>query len=69
RVNVIGYRKSGVFNEMGIMIQKSDISRQYSIDQDENIFRVEFYREKKFCGMLLMNFENKTISSLSFNAQ
>ena len=65
RVNVIGYRKSGIVNETGIMINRSEISKKFSIDRDENLFRVEFYREKKFCGMLLLNFKHDPISNLS----
>ena len=56
RVNVIGYAKNGVKNENGFLINRKQIKSRFSIDRDENIFRVEFYRGEKFSGMILMDF-------------
>ncbi|MCP4713853.1 MAG: deacylase [Deltaproteobacteria bacterium] len=58
RVNVIGYRKSGVKNESGIPITKREIQKRFSIDKSSQMFRVEVYRKKKFSGMVLVNFDN-----------
>ncbi len=52
RVNVIGYSKKGVVSEDGIKLRKSDISKNYALNQKGNVFRVEIYEGKNFCGML-----------------
>jgi len=57
RVNVIGYTKSGLKNEVGVDINKNKIQKRFSIDKDGNIFRVEFYKSKNFVGMVLLGFE------------
>ena len=56
RVNIIGYTKHGVKNENRLLINRSQIKSHFSIDRDENIFRVELYKGKKFSGMILMDF-------------
>lgn len=56
RVNIIGYAKHGVKNENRILINRSQIKSRFSIDRDENVFRVELYKGKKFSGMILMDF-------------
>ncbi len=60
RVNVIGYAKQGVKNENGILIKRKNIQSRFSIDKNENIFRVEIYKGAKFSGMILVNFSNMT---------
>lgn len=65
RVNVIGYAKRGVINENGILINRKQIKSRFSIDRDENIFRVELYKGKKFSGMVLMDFVKKDKLPLS----
>ena len=68
RVNIIGYAKHGVKNENRLLINRSQIKSHFSIDKDENVFRVELYKGKKFSGMILMNFFAKntkqTLSSI-----
>ncbi len=61
RVNVIGYRNSKHKNEVNLKIQKSNVSRQYSIDKNGKTFRVEIYdtsKDKKgtYAGMFLVEF-------------
>ena len=56
RVNIIGFAKHGVKNENGVLINRKQIKSRFSIDRDENIFRVELYKGKKFSGMILMDF-------------
>lgn len=68
RVNVIGYSKKGKRNENGLLVKRNEIKSRYSIDKNENIFRVELYKDKKFSGMILVNFISLNHSnSLSLN--
>ncbi len=59
RVNVIGFRHPGVVNESGVAITRRDIAGRFSVDRTGHIFRIEVYREKKFSGMVLVNFGGK----------
>ena len=59
RANVIGFKKTGLKNESGVLIRRKDITSRFSIDRAANLFRLEFYRDKKYCGMVLLNFNNK----------
>ena len=55
RVNVIGYtNKSGI--ETDHLIKKNMFMHRYSIEKDGNIYRVEFYKNKTFVGMILVKF-------------
>jgi hypothetical protein len=56
RVNVIGFSKSGVKNESNINIHKKDFIKRYSIDKHNNKYRVEIYKNKKFVGMVIIDF-------------
>jgi len=66
RVNVIGYVQKGTRNESGITIPKNAILKRYSVDRAGKIYRVELYKEKKFSGMILVNFD-KTHKPLEMN--
>ena len=57
RVNVIGYTNRNTKNESGITIHKKDILKRFSIDKDGDLFRIEFYKDKNFAGMILLGFE------------
>jgi hypothetical protein len=59
RVNVIGYQKSGISDESGVMIGQEDIMKRFSVDKSGNIFRVEVYKDDKFSGMVLVNFSGQ----------
>jgi hypothetical protein len=59
RVNIIGYSKSGIDSEDGILINKDDILNRYSIDKENKKYRAEFYKDGKFYGMIVLNFEEK----------
>lgn len=64
RVNIIGYVKKGTKNEAGLNIAKEQIKKQYSVDKNGSLFRVEFYKGGKFTGMILVNFDkNKSIEN------
>lgn len=55
RANIIGYtNKSGV--ETNNKISLKELDKRYSIEKNGTTFRVEFYKENKFAGMVLVNF-------------
>lgn len=56
RVNIIGFSKDGIDSEDDIVIKKSDIQDIYSIDNNKTKYRAEFYKDGKFCGMIVLNF-------------
>ncbi|MCW8945707.1 MAG: succinylglutamate desuccinylase/aspartoacylase family protein [Sedimenticola sp.] len=56
RINVIGWTKDGVDNEVGYEIKRDHIARRFSVDTGGTLFRVEVYLEEKFCGMVLVKF-------------
>lgn len=57
RVNVIGYTNKDEKNESGLTIRLHDIDRRFSVDKDEKVYRVEFYKKDKFCSMIMVHFE------------
>lgn len=42
--------------EAGLKISKTNILKRYSIDKKGKIYRVEFYKDEKFAGMVLVKF-------------
>ena len=58
RVNIIGFSKDKIDSEDDILIKKSDIQDNYSIDNNKSKYRVEFYKDGKFYGMIILNFLN-----------
>lgn len=56
RVNIIGFKRSGHRNESGLSVRKHQILPRFSVDKQANKFRVEFYKGKKYSGMVLVNF-------------
>ncbi len=57
RVNVIGYYKKGKVDESNIKISLKNLNKKYAIDNNNKIYRVEFYKNNKFCSMLLVHFK------------
>lgn len=57
RVNVIGFSKDSLESEDNILLKKTDMSKNFSIDKNSNQYRVEFYREDEFYGMLTIKFK------------
>ncbi|WP_428737157.1 M99 family carboxypeptidase catalytic domain-containing protein [Sulfurimonas sp.] len=57
RVNIIGYSSPHKTDESGLVIRKKDMNKLYSIDKNGSIYRIEFYKEDKFCTMLLVQFK------------
>ncbi len=60
RVNAIGAKKEiaqgDIKTEAGVELTKNDFDSRYALDKSNKIFRFEIYHEKKFVGMLLVEF-------------
>ena len=57
RINVIGYTNK-TKKETNINISKSQIAKRFSVDTRGYIYRIEYYKEKKFAGMILVKFKS-----------
>ena len=57
RVNVIGYTNKRKL-ETGINIKKTQIAKKFSVDKGGDIYRVEYYSDDKFAGMILVKFKS-----------
>lgn len=57
RLNIIGYVNSDKRNEFDLTVKKNEILKRYSVDEDGNLYRAEFYKDDKFVGMILIGFE------------
>lgn len=57
RVNVIGFSKVGVDSEDDILLKKSDMVENFSIDNNKKEYRVEFYKDSNFYGMITIKFK------------
>jgi hypothetical protein len=57
RVNVIGYSARGVTNESGIDVNLKNLSHEFSVDNDNKIYRLEFYKNDEFCSMSMVHFK------------
>lgn len=60
RANVIGFTRKGRKDESGLIVKRKNIAKRYSVDKESRKYRVEFYKENKFCGMVLVNFIKQT---------
>jgi hypothetical protein len=56
RVNVIGFSQRGQQDESGLKIEEKQLDNQHSIDTNGKTFRVEVYRQNRFSGMVLVDF-------------
>lgn len=56
RVNIIGF-KSKDSDESGIDIRRKDFDEKFSIDTNNSIYRVEFYKDDGFCFMSKIQFK------------
>ncbi|GAA7222942.1 DL-carboxypeptidase Csd4 [Helicobacter pylori] len=58
RANVIGFSVSNESkpNEMGYTIKFKDFQKRFSLDKQERIYRIEFYKNNAFIGMILVKF-------------
>lgn len=57
RVNVIGYASKGVSDESDIHLNRDSISGQFSLDDSNKVYRIEFYENDEFCTMLMVKFK------------
>ena len=60
RVNIIGYSPKKGINEANVRVSMDDLDPKYSLDRDHQVYRVEFYRGNRFCGMILAHFKQDT---------
>ena len=54
RINIIGYSKNGVTSEEEIYLTADEIDKNFSLDKNNQSFRVEVYQGENFCGMVTM---------------
>ncbi|HIP20520.1 MAG TPA: hypothetical protein EYG70_05300 [Sulfurimonas sp.] len=57
RVNIIGYQPKGHIDESNISISLENLNKNYSVDTNHKVYRVEFYKKEKFCSMLMVHFK------------
>ena len=57
RVNVIGFQKRGFKNESDLTITLKDLDKRFSVDVDNKIYRIEFYKNEEFCSMTMVHFK------------
>ena len=57
RINVIGFTNKSKI-ETNIKIKKTQISKRFSVDKKGHVYRVEYYNDKKFAGMILVKFKS-----------
>ncbi|EMH56754.1 M99 family metallo-carboxypeptidase C-terminal domain-containing protein, partial [Helicobacter pylori] len=43
-------------NEAGYTIRFKDFQKRFSLDKQERIYRIEFYKNNAFSGMILVKF-------------
>lgn len=56
RLNIIGFTDSKNKNEFGIKVTKKQLLKRFSLDNKKTKYRAEFYKDKAFCGMVILNF-------------
>lgn len=56
RLNVIGFTDPRYKNELGIKIAGSSLLKRFSLDSENQKYRVEFYKDDAFCGMAILNY-------------
>jgi hypothetical protein len=56
RVNVIGFAAKQK-NERNLEVHKSKMQHRYAMDKKYKSYRVELYKKKKFCGLLIATFK------------
>lgn len=57
RVNIIGFTPRRVKDEANLNVKRKDLDSQYAVDHSEKSYRIEFYQENRFCGMVLAHFK------------
>lgn len=57
RVNIIGFTQNGMKDESNIRVGLKDLDSKYAIDTSNKSYRIEFYQQDRFCGMILVHFK------------
>jgi len=57
RVNIIGYQPKRKIDESEITISLRNLNKNYSVDKNHKVYRVEFYKNDEFCSMLMVHFK------------
>lgn len=57
RVNVIGYSKKGIKNESNRVISLKELDPKFAVDTLLKSYRIEFYKQNHFSGMVLVHFK------------
>lgn len=57
RVNIIGYIGRESSDESGVTVKLKDFDKRYSIDTNDKVYRVEFYKNNEFCFMSKVRFK------------
>jgi len=57
RVNIIGFSAKKVKQESGLDIILDKIHKRFSVDKEQKTYRIEFYKNDKFCSMSMVHFK------------
>lgn len=57
RVNIIGYRSKDALDESEVKLTLQDFDKNFSLDKDGKVYRVEFYKNSEFCSMIKIHFK------------
>ena len=57
RVNVIGFKPKHSDEEEGVNITLKDFDKRFSIDTENRVYRIEFYKNGEFCYMSKVAFK------------
>ncbi|MFT7005471.1 MAG: hypothetical protein ACJAWW_002846 [Sulfurimonas sp.] len=57
RVNVIGFKSKKHSTECGVDINQEAMDNKFSVDKNHNEYRIEFYKDDKFCSMSMVYFK------------
>ncbi|PHM17813.1 MAG: hypothetical protein CJD30_04375 [Sulfuricurvum sp. PD_MW2] len=57
RVNIIGFTQNGLKDESNVQIELKDLDSKYAVDTSNKSYRIEFYQQNRFCGMILVHFK------------
>ena len=57
RVNVIGYHSKRGTKESNVSISLRNLNKNYSVDKEHKVYRVEFYDKDEFCSMIMAHFK------------
>jgi hypothetical protein len=57
RVNIIGFTDKMHKDESDLNVNYKSLDKSYSIDSNKKSYRLEFYNQSSFCGMIVVNFK------------